>query len=282
VKLTDVQIRTYRAQGFLLVERCFREAELDRLRADLPDALAENSPRRVLERDGVTVRGVHGQHVDIESFGHLVRHPRLVAPVQQLLDGPVYIYQFKINVKASLTGEAWPWHQDFIFWEREDGMPRADLVTALVMLDDTTEFNGPLMVLAGSHAEGCISVESRPKVAAGDGPSWVNNLTADLKYALPHDRIRDLGARYPITSIKASAGAVLFFHPNLVHASTDNLSTRDRRLALATYCHTANQARPVPQPRPAFLSNRNPTPIEPVRDDILLDPRPTPRPRHAP
>jgi ectoine hydroxylase len=271
VKLTHEQIQAYRDQGFLLVERCFAEAELDRVRADLPDAFAEDSPRRVLERDGVTVRGVHGQHDDFASFGHLVRHPRLVEPVRQLLGGPIYIYQFKINVKASLTGEAWPWHQDFIFWQREDGMPRAELVTALVMLDDTTEFNGPLLVLAGSHHEGCISVESRAARKAAEGPTWVNNLTADLKYALPHDRVRDLGTRYPITSIKAPAGSVLFFHPNLVHGSTDNLSPRDRRLALATYCHTANQVRPVPAPRPAFLSNRNPTPIEPAHDGILLD-----------
>jgi len=270
VRLTDDQIRTYSAQGFLLVERCFSEAELDRVRADLPTAFAEDSPRRVLERDGVTVRGVHGQHVDVESFGNLVRHPRLVEPVQQLLGGAVYIYQFKINVKASLTGEAWPWHQDFIFWEREDGMPRADLVTALVMLDDATEFNGPLLVLAGSHAEGRIAVDPAGD-AAGGKPRWVNNLTVDLKYALPHGRVRDLHERYPVASIKAPAGAVLFFHPNLVHGSSDNMSARDRRLALVTYSHADNQVRPVPDPRPAFLSNRNPVPVEPADDAVLLD-----------
>jgi ectoine hydroxylase len=270
VKLTDEQARMYHHQGFLLVDGCFTARELDRVRADLPAALAEDSPRRVLERDGVTVRGVHGQHADVTSFEQLTRHPRLVEPVRQLLGGPVYIYQFKINVKASLTGEAWPWHQDFIFWEREDGMPRADLVTALVMLDDATEFNGPLLVLAGSHAEGRITVSPAGE-AAGGKPRWVNNLTVDLKYALPHGHVRELLERYPLTSIKAPAGAVLFFHPNLVHGSSDNMSARDRRLALVTYSHIDNQVRQVAEPRPAFLSNRNPTPVEPVHDAVLLD-----------
>lgn len=273
MKFTEAQIRAYHSQGFLVVENRFAGAELDRLRTDLPAALAEDSPRRVLERDGVTVRGVHGQHVDFDSFGRLVRHPRLVEPVRQLLDSSVYIYQFKINVKASLTGEAWPWHQDFIFWEREDGMPRAALVTALVMLDDATEFNGPLMVLAGSHAEGRIPVEPVAPAAAGsaDGPAWVKNLTVDLKYALPHRLVRELALRYPITSVKAPAGSVLFFHPNLVHGSADNMSARDRRFILVTYSRMDNTLRPVPSPRPEFLSNRNPIAVEPAHDAVLLD-----------
>jgi ectoine hydroxylase len=267
VRLTEDQIRTYHDHGFLLVERRFADPEIERVCADLPAALTERSPRRVLERDGVTVRGVHGQHDDVASFGHLVRHPRLVEPARQLLGSAVYVYQFKINTKAALTGEAWPWHQDFIFWEREDGLDRPDLTTALVMLDAATELNGPLLVLAGSHAEGRISVE--PAVRA-DG-DWVNNLTFDLKYALPHDRVRELAERYPIRSIKAPAGSVVFFHPNLVHGSADNMSARDRRFALVTYCRTDNLLRPVANPRPEFLSNRNPTAIETVHDAILLD-----------
>lgn len=270
MKIGQRQIHDYQEQGFLLLERRFSPVEIERVRAQLPRALAEESPRRVLERDGKTVRGIHGQHLDYEIFSRLVRHPRLVEPARQLLDEDVHVYQFKINFKSSLTGDAWPWHQDYIFWEREDGLERADLVTALVMLDDATEFNGPLMFLEGSHREGCIAVEPS-EASIDEARTWVNNLTVDLKYALPHEQVRSLCARYPLTSVKAPAGSVLLFHPNVVHGSANNMSAHDRCFALITYCSMSNRLRPVSCPRPAFLTNRTPTPVELAPDSILID-----------
>ena len=45
----------------------------------------------------------------------------------QLLDGKVYMHQYKINAKSAFTGAVWQWHQDYGTWKRDDGMlePRA-------------------------------------------------------------------------------------------------------------------------------------------------------------
>jgi ectoine hydroxylase len=43
----------------------------------------------------------------------------------------VYIYQFKINVKAAFGGDVWQWHQDYIFWRNEDGMPGTESLMLL-------------------------------------------------------------------------------------------------------------------------------------------------------
>ena len=60
-----------------------------------------------------------------EPFRRLGRHPRLVAPVQQLLGGDIYMHQFKINAKAAFDGDVWQWHQDYGTWSRDDLMPGA-------------------------------------------------------------------------------------------------------------------------------------------------------------
>src|SRR3546814_13998444 len=42
-----------------------------------------------------------------EPFRRLGLHPRLIDPVMQLLDGPVYLHQYKVNAKAAFDGEVW-------------------------------------------------------------------------------------------------------------------------------------------------------------------------------
>src|SRR5438128_7514786 len=125
--LPQTELDAYAADGFLLIPDVFSPDEIDVLKQELPAVLAEDSPRRVLEKDGQTVRAVHGAHATHEVFGRLARHPRLVHSARQILGSGVYVHQFKINVKAAFAGDVWKWHQDFIFWLKQDGMrePRA-------------------------------------------------------------------------------------------------------------------------------------------------------------
>src|SRR6185436_15868718 len=125
-------------------------------------------------------------------FNRLSRHPRIVEPVQQLLDSEVYVYQFKVNAKAAFGGDVWEWHQDFIFWQKEDAMQTPRVINTAVWLDDVTEFNGPMFLIPGSHADGVIDMSARHANGNGNGnghgmPSWINDLTDDLKYSLTKD-----------------------------------------------------------------------------------------------
>src|SRR3546814_14182345 len=58
-----------------------------------------------------------------EPFRRLGLHPRLIGPVMQLLDGPVYLHQYKVNAKAAFDGEVWQWHQDYGTWAPHAEMP---------------------------------------------------------------------------------------------------------------------------------------------------------------
>jgi ectoine hydroxylase-related dioxygenase (phytanoyl-CoA dioxygenase family) len=272
------QVNQYEENGYLLLDSCFSPRELGVLTSELPEILGEESPRRVLEKDGVTVRSVYGPHITSEVFRCLSQHPQLVAPSMDILGSDVYLYQFKINVKAGFGGDVWEWHQDYIFWQREDGMPEPRAINAAVFLDEVTEFNGPLFVLPGSHKEGVIlpskTAEAlsvtfqRDNYAASD--TWVKNLSARLNYSLDRDIMRELVWRYRMASPKGPAGSVLFFHPNLVHGSAMNMSPFDRVIAYLTFNSVHNSLPEVANPRPDFLVGRHCEPIRPLPADILL------------
>lgn len=271
--LTLSQVERYHTEGYLLCEDGFSPREVDLLRAQLPIEFAEDSPRRVVEKDSRVVRSVYGSHATNQILGDLAHHPRLVAPARQLLADDVYVYQFKINAKAAFVGDVWEWHQDYVFWRNEDGMPAPDVINCVVFLDDVTEFNGPMYVIPGSHTAGVVEQtngDADPGGAYRDSPAWISSLTARLKYSLPPEVIARFVARSRIEAPKGRAGSILFFHPNLLHASPPNLSPFDRALCFVTYNSVRNVPVPVGEPRPAFLVARDRTAIEPAADDVLL------------
>jgi len=121
MRLSQGQIESYEKDGFLLVKDCFSPAETKLLLEAVSREFEIDSPRRVMEKRGA-VRSVFASHVHSDLFGYLSRLDRLVGPAMQLLRSEVYIHQFKINAKAALEGDQWEWHQDFLYWHKEDGM----------------------------------------------------------------------------------------------------------------------------------------------------------------
>lgn len=268
MRLTDSDLRRFDEQGYLVFPDVFSPAEVETLKSELPVLMADESPRRVLENDGQTVRALHGSHEVNEAFRRLSRHPRLAEPARQLVDSAVYIHQFKINVKAAFAGDVWKWHQDFIFWMKQDGMQQPRAVNAFVFLDAVTEFNGPLYLIPGSQHVGMIDV---PPANPSQGPeSWRASFAADLKYAIGRETLARLVTQFGLTSPKGPAGSVLFTHCNIVHGSPPNMSPFDRLLAIVTYNSVENALLPVADPRPDFLVCRDSTPIVPVEDDALV------------
>jgi hypothetical protein len=55
----------------------------------VPAILGQDRPEVVREKDGKTPRTAFAVHTYNDLFGRLARHPRLIEPVEQLLDGPI-------------------------------------------------------------------------------------------------------------------------------------------------------------------------------------------------
>lgn len=266
--LTAQQIEHYHQNGFLVMRNYFSPIEIEILLDELPHIFNHDTPRRILEKSGA-VRTVFASHRDNEVYSALSRLPRLVEPAKQLLDSDVYIHQFKINAKVALEGEQWEWHQDFLYWHKEDGMPRSRVVTAAVFLQEVNEFNGPMLVTPGSHRDGMIDVMAQ--MSGNGGPAWMSTLTADLKYKINKEILSRVTQRQEIQAIKGAAGFVLFFDGNLFHASANNLSPRDRLSVFITYNSVENPLVEVPNPRPQFIASRDFTPVEATDDYALME-----------
>jgi L-proline 4-hydroxylase len=277
VLLSKEQLDDYEKNGFLLITNCFSPDEIDILMAEMPEVFAENSPRRVLERGGA-VRTVFASHITNDVFRCFSRLPRLVKPASQMLKSDVYIHQFKINAKVALEGEWWEWHQDFLYWHKEDAMPVPRVVTAALFLQDVNEFNGPMLIIPGSHKEGMIEVVSQRSRPADNGhgaydqtdPPWASTLSADLKYKIDKKAFTEVVGKNKLHAVKCCAGSLLFFHGNLLHASSNNLSPWDRLCVFASYNSIENTLREREKPRPEYIANRDFTPLEMVSDNALL------------
>jgi len=259
------QLQSYEDSGFLLIPEMFSLEEIAALRARLPAIRAEDSPRRIMEKDGTTVRSVYGSHVTEPLFRQFVRDRRLVRSVELIVKSHVYVHQSKINWKCSFSGDAWAWHQDYIFWQKEDGVSRPDLTTAAVFLDEVNEFNGPISFIRGSHKQLVIDVEGKQTSheTYRHCPPWISNLTAEIKYSVPDEMVSVLAREREMSAPKGPPGSVLFFHPNVVHASASNISPFNRVVVMVTYNSIHNTPKKVDNVRPDFLCSRDYTALTP-------------------
>ncbi len=257
--LQKQQIDTYNESGFLLVNNLFSDNWIKEITHKLSSMSWEDKPGTVLESDRKTIRGIHEDPTKAGLLEKISKHSCIVNPAMQLLGSPVYIHQLKINFKASFSGDFWPWHQDYIYWKREDGMPTARAINIVIFLEEVNEFNGPLYLIPGSHKQGIISSLSHTETDSADpeAPEWISSFKSDLKYTTPEETVSKLVAKFGIEAPKGQRGSVLFFHPNCVHASANNISPFPRKIAIITYNSVENIPIALENKRPDFLVGRD-------------------------
>ncbi|MEV0318588.1 phytanoyl-CoA dioxygenase family protein [Streptomyces sp. NPDC050658] len=261
--LTEL-IAEYEENGWCRAPFRFTEPSVDVLRDSLDAICRRGGPEVVHEPDSTAVRAVHGCHEFDDAYAALVRHPYLLALAEALTGTPVYVYQFKVNLKQAREGQAWPWHQDFAFWNAEDGLPTPAAVTLAVPLDDVHEDNGPLMLVPGSHRVGYLGPG---KVTRRDSGDWRKNFAANPEHVMDDARAQELIASFGSTRATGRAGTIQAFHPNIVHSSSDNTSPDRRALLMVSY-NSIDNAPPNPT-RPEFLVGRDTDQLKPRWDERL-------------
>src|SRR5690625_913874 len=163
MRLTQEELDRFDRDGYLFIAECFSSDEVRVLTDELPGIFAQRRDEVWREKDGEAVRTAFAAHTYNEAFRRLAAHPRLIEPVQQILDGRVYMHQFKINAKRAFDGDVWQWHQDYGTWARDDLMPEPRAMNIALFLDEVTEFNGPLMFIPRSHKSGVMeAARTRP------------------------------------------------------------------------------------------------------------------------
>ncbi|MES1935732.1 ectoine hydroxylase [Salinisphaera hydrothermalis] len=262
--LDEGALSAFERDGFLWFEGFFSQ---DRM-APFFDELADMSrDEELLHSDGVirdpksgAVRSVFDMHRISPRFDELTRDARILGMVQQLLGGDVYIHQSRINDKYGFQGAGFDWHSDFETWHAEDGMPRMRAISASIMLTDNNEFNGPLMLIPGSHHEFVPCQGTTPE------ENWKSSLKAQEAGVPSQQNLQALVNRGGMTAPKGPAGSLLLFECNVLHASNSNMSPWPRSNLFFVYNSVYNaleQPFAAENTRPSFLANREtPQPLE--------------------
>ena len=269
--LNQKELDFYEDNGYLFIPNLFSEAEVEVLQKELKRNMEDNqgsdAPHVVKEAQSDEIRSVFDVHNNDEFFQDLSSHERIVNIAQQLLGSQVYINQSRINFKPGFKGKDFYWHSDFETWHMEDGMPRMRAVSCSIILTDNYHYNGPLLLIPGSHRWYVQCVGETPD----------NHFEQSLKMqniGVPdHDSINWLLEKSgKIDSATGPAGSVLFFECNTMHGSNSNISPMPRSNVFFVFNSIENKlVEPFANtsPRPEFIANRtNVKPIEPKTFDF--------------
>ena len=256
MKLTPEQLEQFDREGYLFLPGLFTPEEAALLKEEAENIYQMDRDEVWREKSGIA-RTAFAAHTYNEAHRRLGAHPRLIEPIQQILDGPVYMHQYKINAKAPFDGEVWQWHQDYGTWARDDEMPEPRAMNISVFLDDVTAANGPLLFIPGSHKKGVV--DAGHDLETTSYPLWT----------LDRDTVSKLADEGGCVAPTGPAGSVLLFSSLLVHASPPNISPLGRIIVYLSLCHVDNHIRAFN--RKEWIAHRDFTPIEALEDDCLTE-----------
>ena len=232
MELSTEQLQAYWRDGYVFVPALFTAEEIGVARAEVEALVAPGGRGVIPEADGKTTRSVLNPHLFNAPFDRLCRHEKVIGPVMQIVESPVYYFQSILNVKRAFEGQQWQWHQDYETYKVDDLMAEPRAVNVMIFIDEVNEFNGPFMMVPGS--QGHIVAET-PVVDASVTP-------------YPHGRYPSLDVMKPvvaekgITAPKGPPGSVVFMSLLTVHGSGGNMSPWHRSILSLTLNSVENLA----------------------------------------
>jgi hypothetical protein len=218
-RLSDGQLASYRERGYVAGVRLLTDAQVEALREELRLLMDPKSPGHELfyefhsnesaNPDTILFHALGGWRIQ-PGFHDILWNPAFVLPASQLLGAPARFWHDQLFSKPAHNGGVVAWHQDYPYWTRTKPMAH---LTCWIGLDDSTEENGCLQYVPGSHRWELLPVTG----LAGDMESIQTVLSQEQKVAF---------RPIPIVLRKGEAS---FHHPLLVHGSYENRSARPRR-----------------------------------------------------
>jgi hypothetical protein len=199
---------TYEKNGYFFPYDVTSAAKAAQLLADLEAAEAEVGGDRARLS---MLRSYPAQL--LPSFSGLIRHPRLVEAVSQIIGPDLLVWSCGFFIKEPGSRSYVSWHQDLNYW----GLDGDDEVTAWFALTPATVENGCMRFVPGSHRKKDV-----PHV---DSFAPDNLLTRGQEIAVEVDEASAV-------NVLLRAGQASFHHGHMFHASGAN-QTNARRLGVA-------------------------------------------------
>ena len=232
--LSREQVAFFHEHGYLHIPEVYNEHEISQMADELDWQIGTwasktqgwSGPWRKVYMDEATEQqskliALHDLHRYSKAWCDAVTHHRLTGAIADLIGPNVELHHTTLHAKPPETGHPFPMHQDWAFYEHEDGR----YVDCLVHLDDTNDQNGCIRFLDGSHKQGALEhVRQNP-----DGTGCTPHLPTDAW---------DLEDTVPVP---AKRGDVVVFSIHTVHGSRINQSDRMRRMVRIGYRDPENE-----------------------------------------
>lgn len=259
--LEAAELKHFEDTGYLTIDQLITPEELqlftDELQRLSHDPEVKADERTVVEAESDEVRSIFDIHRTNEIFRKIANDPRLVDRARQILGTDVYIHQSRINYKPGFVGKEFSWHSDFETWHAEDGMPAPRAVSLSLSLTDNYSFNGPLMIMPGSHKRYISCVGGTPE------DNYRKSLIMQGAGTPDRQTLSDFADEYGIDVLEGAAGGAIMFDSNCMHASNGNVTPFSRSNIFIVYNSVENtcvEPFAAPKPRPEFVGSTDFTP----------------------
>ena len=259
--LEAADLKHFEDAGYLTIDQLITSEELtlftDELQRLSRDPEVKADERTVVEAESDEVRSIFDIHRTNEIFRKIANDPRLVDRARQILGSDVYIHQSRINYKPGFVGKEFSWHSDFETWHAEDGMPTPRAVSLSLSLTDNYSFNGPLMIMPGSHKRYISCVGGTPE------DNYRKSLIMQGAGTPDRQTLSDFADEYGIDVLEGAAGGAIMFDSNCMHASNGNVTPFSRSNIFIVYNSVENacvEPFAAPKPRPEFVGSTDFTP----------------------
>jgi hypothetical protein len=248
--LTQQQTDRFHADGFVTVSGAVAPDALSRLRAELDGWIEESRghdapwgdtgygfPRFDLEAghrpDDPRLRRVNNPAEISGTYETATFDSPMAGMVTDLIGPDVKFHHGKINVKLPHTESRVGLHQDFSYTPHTND----DIVTALLLLDDMTAENGPLLALPGSHRDGQVTLWHGGHFTGQTSAAYAEEVAPRLR------------------TVTGRAGDVCLMHTSAMHGSVANRSGQRRALLISVYT-AADAFMLCPSPLPNRFEGR--------------------------
>lgn len=216
--LTKKQINQYQEDGFLIVPNVFDTEELAPLLTaceENPELWSAESAYRM--SNGHFNRIMFYSHLSDSLLGVFPRIARVIDNVEAILGEECYHFHSKLVRKEAYNKGNVDWHQGYGTWYHY-GCIFPTQVTCAIAITDNTKENGCMQVIKKSHAMGRLNHLRIGDTDAAD-PEIVQQALKNLE----------------LVDCEMKAGDALFFHANMLHASTPNYTDKIRVILHCTY-----------------------------------------------
>lgn len=199
--LSEAAVRQYQEHGYYSPVRIMSPEDAADVRANLE---AYEARAGILEG-----RMRHKSHLLFTWLADLVRHPRILDAVEDVLGPNILCWGSSFFIKEPRNAGFVSWHQDSTYW----GLDPADVVTAWFALSDSTPDNGAMRVIPGSH--------KLDQVPHQDTFNKDNLLSRGQEVMVDVDPARAV-------MMPLRAGEISLHHVRLIHGSDPNPSDTRR------------------------------------------------------